>query len=457
VFRSVSDGATLWDSVLPAEAVRLPVELAGVDRVLDHSGLLEVFRSEFCPDRGRRSIPMEVYLRLMYLKWSNRWGYDRLMEIVSGSITYKVFARIPIDASVPDPSTLKHLTKRFRPETIADLNRVLVGLAVKAGATDVSRVRVDTTTVDAGIAYPTDSGLLTKAVKQLTTAATTLTTKLGLGVRVDDLSGEVAELNRQLGAWARTRHPDRGAEILGITDQLADVAKEVGETAGQVLDAASAALAGPDPVPRHARRALGRLRQAQEALPALVAQAKARALHEAVPAADKRLSIRDRDARPIKKATTPRKQIQFGYTAQIAEDAAGLIVDYEVFIGQPADAELIPPAIKRIAGQCGTPALVTADKTYGTTASRQALTDLGVTTVAIAYKSNQKPPPPPTAEAARHLNTAIKWRAGVEARIATLKRDHGWDRTRMANLTGAQTWLGFGVFAHNTRKLARLT
>ena len=144
MFRSVSDGWTLWDSVLPEEAVRLPVELAGVDRVLDHTGLLEVLRSEFSPDRGRRSIPMETYLRLMYLKWSNRWGYDRLVEIVSGSITYKVFARIPIGVSVPDASTLKHLTKRFRPDTIGELNRVLIGLGVEAGVVDVSRVRVDT-------------------------------------------------------------------------------------------------------------------------------------------------------------------------------------------------------------------------------------------------------------------------------------------------------------------------
>jgi transposase, IS5 family len=280
---------------------------------------------------------------------------------------------------------------------------------------------------------------------------------LGLGVRVDDLTGEVAELNRQIGAWARGRHPDRRAEILALTDQLADVAGEAGQAAAGVLETATVALADPGPVPRHARRLLGRLRQAHEALPGLVAQAKARAEHQAVPAADKRLSIRDRDARPIKKATTPRKQIQFGYTAQIAEDAAGLIVDHEVFIGQPADAELLPPAIKRIAGQCGIPATVTADKTYGTTISRQALTDLGVTTVAVAYKANQKPPPPTTPEAARHFNAAVRWRAGVEARISTLKRDHGWDRTRMVNLTGARTWLGFGVFAHNTRKLARLT
>lgn len=456
MFRSVSDGWTLWDSVLPVEAVRLPVELAGVDRVLDHAGLLEVFRSEFSPDRGRRSIPMETYLRLMYLKWSNRWGYDRLVEIVSGSITYKVFARIPIGTPVPDASTLKHLTKRFRPDTIGELNRVLIDLGVEAGVVDVSRVRVDTTTVEANIAYPTDSGLLTKAIRQLTSNANTLTAALGLAVRVEDLRAEVVEANRELGAWARTRRPERRDEILAITDRLADLATEAGSSAARVLEAATVALAAMGVAPRRARRARNRLAQACEALPALVTQAKARAGHEPVPAATKRLSIRERDARPIKKATTPRKHIQFGYTAQIVEDTAGLIVDHQVFIGQPADAELIGPAIERVIDRCATPATVTADKTYGTTASRQALTDLGVTTVAIAYKANQKPPAP-SPDTAQQINAAVRWRAGIEARVSTLKRDHGWDRIRMPNLTGAKNWLGFGVFAHNTRKLARLT
>lgn len=456
MFRTVSDGWTLWDSVLPAEAWQLPPELARADRVLDHPELLEVFRSEFSPDRGRRSIPMEMFLRLMYLKWSNRWGYDRLIETVSGSITYKVFARIPIDVPVPDPSTLKHLVKRFRPATIARLNEVLVGLADGAGVVDVSRVRVDTTTVDADIAYPTDSGLLTKAIRQLVTAGNVLTVRLGLDARVDDWTSEVKDLNRQIGAWARTRRPERKAEILQITDQLADVALEASSQAEAVFDQAVEALAGTARAPKRTRRALTRLHQAIEALPALVSQANARVRAQPVPAADKRLSIRDRDARPIKKATTPRKGIQFGYTAQIVEDAAGLIIDHDVFVGQPADGELIEPAIKRVAERCGTPTTVTADKTYGTNASRQALTDLGVTTVAIGYKSNQNPPPPPTPDHARQINDAIRWRAGIEARVSTLKRDHGWDRTRMPNLTGARTWLGFGVFAHNTRKLARL-
>ena len=195
----------MWDSVLPVEAVRLPVELAAVDRVLDHTGLLEVFRSEFSPDRGRRSIPMETYLRLMYLKWSNRWGLTGWWRSRQDRSRTKVFARIPIGTPVPDASTLKHLTKRFQPDTIGELNRVLISLAVGAGVVDVSRVRVDTTTVDANIAYPTDSGLLTKAIRQITSNANTLTGVLGLGVRVVDLTGEVVEANRELAAWARTR------------------------------------------------------------------------------------------------------------------------------------------------------------------------------------------------------------------------------------------------------------
>ena len=67
MFRSVSEGATLWEVVLPAEAVRLPVELAAADRVLADPGLVEVFRPWFSLDQGRRSIPLDVFVRLMFL------------------------------------------------------------------------------------------------------------------------------------------------------------------------------------------------------------------------------------------------------------------------------------------------------------------------------------------------------------------------------------------------------
>ena len=40
--------------------------------------------------------------------------------------------------------------------------------------------------------------------------------------------------------------------------------------------------------------------------------------------------------------------------------------------------------------------------------------------------------------------------------ISHLKRNCGWDRTRLDTLEGARTWTGHGVFAHNLTKIANL-
>jgi IS5 family transposase len=51
----------------------------------------------------------------------------------------------------------------------------------------------------------------------------------------------------------------------------------------------------------------------------------------------------------------------------------------------------------------------------------------------------------------------VKWRTGSEGRISSLKRDYGLRRTRLIGHTGARTWVGHGVLAHNLTKIAKLT
>jgi transposase, IS5 family len=51
---------------------------------------------------------------------------------------------------------------------------------------------------------------------------------------------------------------------------------------------------------------------------------------------------------------------------------------------------------------------------------------------------------------------AVKWRTGSEARISTLKRQYGWDRTRLDGTEGARTWAGYGILAHNLVKISAL-
>ena len=53
--------------------------MEAVDDVLDDARFLDPFRARFLAKRGRRTIPMETYLRLMYLKVRYQLGYESLV------------------------------------------------------------------------------------------------------------------------------------------------------------------------------------------------------------------------------------------------------------------------------------------------------------------------------------------------------------------------------------------
>lgn len=57
---------------------RLPEELARVDAFLDDAAFFAPFVPVFDLRIGRPSTPMEVYLRLMLLKFRYRLGYESL-------------------------------------------------------------------------------------------------------------------------------------------------------------------------------------------------------------------------------------------------------------------------------------------------------------------------------------------------------------------------------------------
>ena len=59
-------------------------------------------------------------------------------------------------------------------------------------------------------------------------------------------------------------------------------------------------------------------------------------------------------------------------------------------------------------------------------------------------------------EHGRRFRRLVKWRTGSEGRISYLKRRYGLDRTLFDGLTGARTWCGLGVLAHNSVKIAAL-
>jgi len=164
VFRTVSDQPTLWDSILPPELLVLSAELGRVDALLDDPVFFAPFAAYFDTRIGRPSIPMETYLRLMFLKFRYRLGYESLCREVSDSISWQRFCRIPFGTRVPHPTTLMKITTRCGEGAVIGLNEALLAKAAGQKLLRTDKVRADTTVVTAAVAYPTDSGLLAKAV-----------------------------------------------------------------------------------------------------------------------------------------------------------------------------------------------------------------------------------------------------------------------------------------------------
>ncbi len=147
MFRTVGDQQSLWESVLPEEVLRLPEELARVDALLDDPVFFAPFVPFFDPRMGRPSTPMEIYLRLMFLKFRYRLGYERLCREVADSITWRRFCRIPLEGSVPHPTTLMKLTTRCGSAAVEGLNEALLAKAADAKLLRTTRLRADTTVV----------------------------------------------------------------------------------------------------------------------------------------------------------------------------------------------------------------------------------------------------------------------------------------------------------------------
>lgn len=446
MLRTVGPPGSLFELLLPPGMRVLSGELAEVDRLLDDRRFFGPFRPFFDPSEGRPSIPIETYLRLMFLKYRYQLGYERLCALVADSITWRRFCRIGLEVSVPDESTIRKITRRCGPELIDALNRELLAAADQRGHVDVAKVRVDTTVVEADIKYPTDSGLLTAATSRIASHLGRLR-RAGVNVAFVDRTAVARALQHSIGVWLRRRNDEAKAEVLAITGQLAALAAAAVDEAMKALQYKARR--------RRVRRTLDDLAVLVERTQRVIDQARARVNGDQPAGATRLVSLHEPDARPIRKGRLG-KPVEFGYKAQVADNTDGLILDHSVHIGNPADNDLLRPAIERITTQLGmVPSLVTADRGYWDSTVEADLAAAGVTTVVIPRTGK------PSAARARieHADAfidAVKWRTGSEGRVSHLKRDWQWRRTRLRGHPGARIWCAFGVLAHNLVKLTQI-
>ncbi len=452
MFRTIGDGPSAWELLLPAEVLRLPEDLARVDALLDDPAFFAPFARYFHPVLGRPSTPVECYLRLMFLKFRHRLGYESLCAEVSDSISWRRFCRIGLDSRVPHPTTLMKLTARCGEAAVAGLNEALWARAAGNKLLRTARVRADTTVICANVAYPTDSGLLAKAVGKLVRAARRVQAAGGAtGTKMTDrrraAARRVREIASKLHARGKLSREETTRAICRVTGELAGLAQKAAAQAAAVVRNGRRAV--PKAISGRVRgrlvRALDELALTMNRTATLVAQARTRLAGQTPDGATRLVSLHDPDARPIRKGRID-KPVEFGYKAQVADNDDGVILDYAVEYGAAADGPQLAPAVERIRKRAGRVPRAVIERD---------LHALGVSTVAIPRQSTTSSARK-LIEHGRGFRRLVKWRTGCEGRISYLKRGYGWDRTRLDGRHGAAIWCGHAVFAHNLVKIAAL-
>ena len=248
---------------------------------------------------------METYLRLMFLKFRYRLGYEVLCREVADSISWQRFCRIPFGTRVPHPTTLMKITSRCGDDAVAGLNEALLATAAAVKLLRTDKVRADTTVVEAAVGYPTDSGLLAKAIG--TMARTVARIKAAGGAtrtRARDRRRSagrrgIASKLRLRGAQQRDQAQ---AAVRRITGELAGIAEQTSREATAVLRNAKCALRTATGQRKgRLQRAINHLDTMVGRTERVVAQARSRLAGVMPESAHRLVSLHDADARPIRK------------------------------------------------------------------------------------------------------------------------------------------------------------
>ena len=449
-----ADGAeSLWDELLPEEVRVLPDDLARLDELLSDPELLvpiairwerELREASKFADRGRPSLAMESYVRLMVIKHRSGWGYETLMREVSDSIHLRRFCRLGLTSPVPDESTVRKLTRRLGAEVVHDLTRELIGKARREKRFRPRAARIDSTVVEADVRYPTDAGLAADGVRALAREGRKLAARIGAKrAAVRDRSRAAGRRLRALGRSMRRRSGQAKEEVLELTRQTGELLAKSVKEARRLAAVARRKARG-----RGARAKLEAARKFEELAgrcEKVLEQIQKRVGGEKI--TDRLISLWDPDARPIRKGKLSQPN-QFGYVDQLCEitantkrGARGFILPPASEIGNPAEETLLPATATELENLGIKLREVMVDGGFKQAATNTALEGLADEVHIAGRQENGS---------RRTRRRRQRYRTGAEGRVSHLKRGYGLRRSRLKGDEGHRMWDGWAAFTYNT-------
>jgi len=443
-----------------AASIREPM-LDAVDRLLEDRALLAL-SSEALASRapgsgkvGREGIAPDRLLRCAVLKHLKGWSYRQLHRELRASLLYRRFTRFYEDP-IPDFSTLCRAFALFGKEGTEQIHQRIVQQATEAVMIAGKKLRTDTTAVETNIHHPTDSSLLADSLRVMSRSLHRIVQGCQESeFRVVNHARAAKHRVLEIGRAARTFTQAGQEHLKQSYKKLIGLTTKVRTQADAVLMALKdhQLVARPETFFR-VMAAEDSLKHYLPLVQRVINQSEARIFQAQTRHPDKILSLFEPHSVVIRKGKA-HKPNEFGRLVRIDEVENGLISNYAIAPGNLCDQQQWVPALEahlELFGQA--PQLAAADRGFWNSANEKAATQMGVKQVVLPGCGRLS-----SARAARQRQRWFRrgqgWRAGIEARVSTLKHRFGMQRAFYKGQIGFERHVGWCIIAHNLVAMSR--
>jgi transposase, IS5 family len=443
-----------------AAAIRDPT-LDLVDRLLEDPELLALStqalakRSPGSKKVGREGIAPDRLLRCVVLKHIKGWSYRELYRELRASLLYRRFTRFYEDP-IPDFSNLCRAFALFGKEGTEQVHQRIVHQANEANIIAGKKLRTDTTAVETNIHHPTDSSLLADSLRVMSRSLHRIVqscqdSKFRIVNHARATKHRVLEIARA----ARTLTQAGQEQLKQSYKKLIGLTQRVRAQAAAVLLALKDHQLVAQPAAfLEVMAAEASLKHYLPLVQKVISQTQARIFQAQTRHPDKILSLFEPHSVVIRKGKA-HKPNEFGRLVRIDEVENGFVSNYAVAPGNLSDQEQWVPALQAHVELFGrAPRLAAADRGFWNGANEKAAAGLGVKQVVLPGRGRLSP-----SRAARQKQRWFRrgqgWRAGIEARLSTLKHRFSMQRALYKGEIGFERHVGWCIIAHNVVAMSR--
>lgn len=385
---------------------------------------------------GRKDTPtVEQVVRAAIYKEYKSMTYRELEYAQSDSRICSTFVNLTQDREYSFQVWQKYISK-IKQESLQQLLTALNQIAILEGLEDLNAIRIDSTVIETNIHHPTNNALVWDCIKEAHRLLSHLAKKEDIKIR-DYRSGAKSNYFKTNNSKADKRVALFKKQLVLFTKSINQVDKFVKKKDYSSVESLGYVMS---------------LEKLQPLMSQVYSMTERREVKgQPVPNDQKLFSIYELHTDIIVKGS---REVLFGHKVNLTDGKSKLILDCEVFKGNPSDTRSFNHSIEKVKENYSrTPKSAAADGGYASKANQQKAVEQGLKNIVF----NKVVGGLKNLSSSKNMTTRLKkWRSGIEATISNLKRGFNIARCNWKGWEHFQAKVLWSVIAYNIRVMTGL-